>query len=179
MLSVPIFGGQGRAAAQGAPVPVGDFLVPRIIEVAVAAAGGDPALEMTIEVRRGVPTWTRISLQGDDLRRKDLENLFLADWLPQIVAALSFNADGSKPQKEGRGVAVRNVDIARTGRRRRRDPRTLARVAEIYIEHFDTGKPTQAVERAFRVSRRTAIRYVQDAREAGLLPEWGQKGSKK
>lgn len=167
--SVRLFRGAGRASAAGEPVPVGDRLVPRIIEVEVAADGTDPALRMRIEVRQGVPVYTQVALVGDDIRQKDLMNLFLNDWLSQIVAALAFNADGTKPFEEGRGDAIRTIEVARK-KRNRRDPKLLNRVAEIYREHFDTGKPTQAVERAFGVSKRTAIRYVQDARAAGLLP---------
>ena len=168
--SVPLFRGAGRAEAGGGPVEVGDRLVPRVIDVEVAGSGPDPALRMRIEVRRGVPVYTHIALEGDDIRQQDLRNLFLDDWLSQIVAALTFNADGTKLTKAGRGDAIRTTEAARR-KRNRRDPNLLARVAEIYREHFDTGKPTQAVERAFDVSRRTAIRYVQEARAANLLPE--------
>jgi transposase-like protein len=43
-------------------------------------------------------------------------------------------------------------------------------VADIYRQHIDD-RPTEAVSRAFGKSHRTAARWVQQAREAGLLPD--------
>ncbi|MDT5022878.1 MAG: hypothetical protein QOC88_3590 [Mycobacterium sp.] len=63
-----------------------------------------------------------------------------------------------------------NVRQARVGR-----PRipyeTLVKVAEVYRENID-GRPTEAVQAAFGLSRRTAARYVQSCRseEHKLLP---------
>lgn len=46
----------------------------------------------------------------------------------------------------------------------------LQEVDETYHEHIDD-RPTEAVSHAFGISHRTAARYVQQARESGLLPD--------
>lgn len=131
---------------------------------------------MTIEVREGIPVYTEVCLRarpdGPEVRSKDLEYVYLNDWLEQIVAACSWTNPGpagviatkNKPSVD----AVANVRRVRTGRRR--VPKGRAEeVAKIYRQHVD-GRPTEAIQNAFGVSHRTAARYVQDARKAGLLP---------
>jgi hypothetical protein len=48
--------------------------------------------------------------------------------------------------------------------------RAVSGSAKIYRQHIDD-RPTEAVSRAFGKSHRTAARWVQQAREAGLLPD--------
>jgi DNA-binding transcriptional regulator LsrR (DeoR family) len=66
-------------------------------------------------------------------------------------------------------MALANVRRARSGRPCISRER-LQKVAEIYREHIDD-RPTEAVSRTFGISHRTAARYVQQARESGLLPD--------
>jgi hypothetical protein len=66
-------------------------------------------------------------------------------------------------------AALTNVRGVRSGRPRLSQER-LQGVAKIYRQHIDD-RPTQAVSRAFGKSHRTAARWVQQAREAGLLPD--------
>jgi hypothetical protein len=106
-------------------------------------------LEMKIEVRQGIPVYTELTLRarpdGPEIRDKDLESLYLGEWLEEIVAGCSWTL----PTESGR---------------------TLILVAEVYREHVSE-RPTEAVSRVFGVSHRTAARYVQQARESGHLPE--------
>lgn len=161
-------------------VQVGDRLVPPRIIVRFPGAANRPALKMIIEVRQGIPVYTEVALHarpdGPDVRRKDLD-LPLDEWLERIVAACSFRAAGV--DESGRWTAlVRPVDdpAALTNVRRVRSGRPhislerLQKVAEIYRQHVDD-RPTKAVEVAFGCSHRTAARYVQQARESGLLPD--------
>lgn len=160
---------------------VGDRWVPRRIFVHSPMAD-QPDLTMTIEVRQGIPVYAEVAVRarpdGPDIRRKDLDDLPLDDWLEQIVAACSLIAteldESGRPKslrKKGsdRRAAMANARRVRSGRPRISSER-LQKVAEIYREHI-ADRPTIAVTRAFGVSHRTAARYVQQARESGLLPD--------
>jgi hypothetical protein len=161
-------------------VSVGDRWVPRRITVQ-SALPDQPDLTMTIEVRQGIPVYTLLTVQarpdGPDIRRKDLD-LPLDDWLERIVTVCSLIApelDASGHPKSlvkkpsDRSAAMTNVRRARSGRPRISSER-LQTVAQTYREHI-ADRPTDAVSRAFGVSHRTAARYVQQARVAGLLPD--------
>ena len=133
---------------------------------------------MTIEVRQGIPVYTEVTLQarpdGPEVRRRDLD-LPLDRWLELIVAACSLvgavDASGRTTlvQPIEDRAALMNVRRARSGRPRIPQER-LEKVADVYREHIED-RPTEAVSGAFGVSHRTAARYVQQAREGGLLPD--------
>ncbi|GAB1811127.1 DUF6214 family protein [Mycobacterium sp. MUNTM1] len=168
-----------EADSAGDWVEVGDRWIPRRI-VVHSPMPNQPHLTMTIEVRQGIPVYTVVTLQarpdGPDVRKKDLD-LPLDYWLEQIVAACSVVAveldESGRPKRvrkkaSDRRVAMANVRRARSGRPRM-SPEHLQKVAEIYREHIND-RPTEAVRLAFGKEHRTAARYVQQAREAGLLP---------
>ncbi len=134
---------------------------------------------MKIEVRQGIPVCTEVTLtarpDGPEVRDKDLEYLRLSDWLEQIVALASMKYSGSFPggvtgwaKPVDDYTALRDIRRHRSGRPRMSRER-LQKIADVYREHFDS-RPTDAVRRAFGVSDRTAARYVDHARKAGLLP---------
>lgn len=180
--SVPLFGGKGKAWSDDdryPPLRVGDRMVPAAIFVKVDADSSNPELTMKIEVRQGIPVYTEIALKaadaGAEIRNKDLKNIYLDDWLSQIVAAFSEPLEAATDATD-RHDAIKNIERVRQGRSRKSDEH-LPRVAEVYRENFD-GRPTDAVRRAFGVSPRTAARYVDAARQAGLLPPT-QRGIKK
>lgn len=171
--SKPLFGGRGVAWSDDKKfklVPVGDRLVPEAIFIKVDSDNANPELKMKIEVRQGIPIFTEVTLKsnpgGPDIRDRDLKNIYLDNWLREIVAEFSESPDG-----EGDGDrrhAIKNVEQVRKGRSRM-SPEYLERVAKVYRDNV-TGKPTDAVRRAFGLTPRTAARYVSRAREAGLLP---------
>jgi Family of unknown function (DUF6214) len=161
-------------------VQVGDRWVPPRIIVHSAGSANEPDLRMMIEVRQGIPVYTEVTLHarpdGPEVRRRDLD-IPLDGWLEQIVAACSLIARGidasgnwtTLVQPIEDRAALTNVRRARSGRPRIPQER-LQEVADVYREHIEE-RPTEAVSRAFGVSHRTAARYVQQAREAGLLPD--------
>lgn len=174
---VSLFGGVGRADFDDRPsnlVEVGDRSVPSRIVATFPGNLEGPDLSLTIEVRQGIPVYTELVLRSQpgspDVRNKYLANIHLDDWLEAIVAACSRRRVGPNTWvgEADNHAAVVNVRQARAGRPRLA-PEHLVRVAEIYREHV-AGRPTEAVKRAFGVSDRTAARYVQAARKAGILP---------
>jgi hypothetical protein len=175
--SVSLFGGFGQAFYDLDPdklVEVGDRWVPAEIVVKLPGNANEPDIGLRIEVRQGVPVYTEVVLHarsdGPDVRSRDVADIALDDWLDAIVAACSYSRLGAADSwvKGDRRDALANVRKVRSGRPRISRER-LVRVAEIYREHFDA-RPTDAVRRAFGVSDRTAARYVENARKAGLLP---------
>jgi hypothetical protein len=173
--------GYGRAIYEpGDRVQVGERRIPRAIFVQIRGGKNEPKLAMKIEVRDGIPQWVEVCLQarpdGPEVRDKHLAAIRLGDWLEQIVAMCSLKYSGtglggttwSKPIDDGNAVA--DIRRAVSGRPRTVTPERLRKVTEVYRQHFEN-RPTQAVARAFGVSHRTAARYVQQARSAGLLPE--------
>jgi len=172
-------------------VPVGDRLVPERIDVAFPSTADLPSLAMVIEVRDGVPRCTSLHIDatGDsrEVRSLDLSAVRIEDWIEELTALASWKAEPTPGYMPGQGMptvsrtyggpagaaheragrdAIRN---ARRAARRTVTPQLLASVAEVYRKNIDS-KPTDAVQASFAVSYRTAGRYVQLARGAGLLP---------
>ncbi|MCI4674788.1 hypothetical protein [Candidatus Mycolicibacterium alkanivorans] len=171
--------GQGRATYSADSAMVGDRVVPSEIFVEIAGSASQPDLSMKIEVRQGIPVCTEVCLRsrpdGPEVREKDLAQVRVGWLVEQIVARASVKPIGrvggygfgwSKPVNDR--TAVSDIRRYRSGRTRMSRERLL-KVVEVYREHIDA-RPTEAVERAFDVSHRTAARYVQQARDAGLLP---------
>jgi hypothetical protein len=134
---------------------IGDRMVPRRIDAEFPATEGMPSLRLVIEVRRGVPECTSLTIEATADGRKGY---------PQVTRVRGGRV-GAAHDRAGRS-AVRN---ARRSVRRSVTPRLLTQVATLYRDHIDD-KPTEAVQDAFGVSYRTAGRYVQLARESELLP---------
>jgi len=180
--------GYGRATYEpGDRVQVGERRIPREILVQIRGGANDPDVELKIEVREGIPQWVEVWLKarpdGPEVRDKHLAAIRLGDLLEQIVAMCSLKYSGtgpgwtawSKPVDDRNAVA--DIRHALAGRPRTVTPERLQKVAEVYRQHFNQ-RPTEAVARSFGVSHRTAARYVQQARSAGLLPET-EPGKKK
>lgn len=162
---------------------VGDRYLP--VRIEVSFPGGtdspQPALEFTIEIVREIPTVTRLELRtrdgGRGVRPDDLDAIRrrLNDWTEQIVAASMLQVVSNEG---GRLVVVDRSDsgranIKRAGAmqaagRRKITQQHLERVAEVHREHQDDS-PVEAVALAFGTSYRSAARWVQKAREGGLL----------
>jgi Family of unknown function (DUF6214) len=177
--SIPLAQGHGRATWNNADkVEIGDRrLVPREIVVQINGGKNEPDFGMRIGVREGIPQVTEVVLkarpEGPEVRDRDLRAIRLTEWLERVVAACSVvdsTGDGtvwSKPVDDH--TARADIRRAMPGRPRTITPELLQKVAETYRNHL-SDKPTEAVKRSFGVEHRTAARYVQRAREAGLLP---------
>ena len=162
--------------------PVGDRLVPAQIEAWFPGGeSGQPSLHMLIEVVGGVPRCTELSLKkkdgGREIRPKDLRTIELETWIEAFVARVSSviedNEDGRisasygpMDERELR-KGMKQIAVARRGSRRPMTAERRKRVAEIYNAQETGG--IEAVELAFNVSRSTAVRYINAAREAGLI----------
>ncbi len=161
---------------------VGDRLVPSPIEVDFPGGiDGHPALYMLIEVIDGVPRCTELTIKrtgdGREVRTKDLRAVELDSFVERFVSLVSggpikviseYEISADVPLGEDavrRGMkTIRDV---RKGSRRPLSEERKRRVADVYNAH-DTGG-IEAVERAFDVSRSTAIRYIRAARDVGLI----------
>jgi hypothetical protein len=163
-------------------VRVGDRVIPRRIDVTIPKTGDLPSFSMRMEVRRGVPVCTEVTVRakddGREVRTTDLRAVQIEDWLEDVVAAASLHviseSEGSvtaehRGDADARRAAIKTIREARAASRRKITDELLERVAEVYRENVHD-HPTQAVERAFGVSYRTASRYVQMARPKYLPP---------
>jgi len=172
-------------------VPLGDRLVPERIDVTFPSTADLPSLAMVIEVRDGVPQCTSLHIDATEgsreVRSLDLSAVRIEDWIEELTALASWKIEPTQGYVPGEGyptvsrtyggpagaaheragrTAVRN---ARRAARRTVTPQLLEAVAKVYRANIDN-KPTDAVQVSFAVSYRTAGRYVQLARGAGLLP---------
>ncbi len=156
-----------------------------------------PILRMTIEVRQGIPSFTRVevaaSAGGVDITGAHLgqvrDNL---DWWLDIIVRHSAQTIAARvrPGVDGRetvtapnwadsDAASKAVREARRGRPRKATDARHERVAMIYKAHI-SGKPREAIQDAFRlddgtnISPRTAARYIEEARKAGYLSATSQ-----
>jgi hypothetical protein len=169
---VPIEGGYLIPNWDGA-VRVGEkVIVASPIEAHFPASGHHPSLYMRIEMVDGVPLCTEITLKmaegGEPLRQKHLRamkvELFVEYAALRCSATVVF-------QRESGGMA-----IARPSPEAKRAVRTFKRsmtsalkqqVAQVYGEAEVGG--IDAVMDAFGVSRTSAVRYINAARDAGLI----------
>lgn len=177
VLAIP----EGELRAPVEPgVRVGDRLVPRLIEVDFPGGDGQPSFFGLIEVIDGVPRWTELTLKriqdGREIRERDLRAVNLDEWLDAFVSSLSGEIrereDGVEEAVYRTGEAsirqgMKAIQNARKGSRRPMTLARLSRVAEAYLGQETGG--IEAVEIAFTVSRSTAIRYINAARDAGLI----------
>lgn len=163
-------------------VLVGDHWACRIIEVTFPGAEGSPGLSMTIDSSDGVPRCTRLEITaregGREVRTSDVRAVEIPTWIDAIVPLFMGEVDPTEdggtaltlvsPDEEAaRRRAMSEVRTVQRAGRRLIDEKFLRRVAEVYTS--DPVRPAQAVKHAFGVSPRTAARYVQQARSAGLL----------
>lgn len=179
-MTTPVSWGSVRSAF-GRHEVVGDRLVPEQVEVLLPGADGQPGLEMFIEVIDGVPRCTELLLKRSeggreirpsDLRRIDLETFiesFVGMVSPEIVE-VDDKGGGKAVIRPGEEFVREGARVVRQSRKGSRRPMTddrKQRVADVYNAHESGG--IEAVELAFSVSRSTAIRYINAARDAGLI----------
>ena len=187
--------------AFGVPlVAVRDVFVPERIDAwgyFPGKAREQPVLRMTIEVRQGIPSFTRFEVTAASdgveitgahlgLVRDNLEwwrDMIVRNAAQRSAARVQPGTDGwdtlTAPDWADSDAASGAVREVRRGRPRKATDARHERVAMIYKAHL-TGRPLEAIRDAFRdsdgnnISRRTAARYVSDARKAGYLPATSQ-----
>jgi len=177
--TIPLTDG-GTLAAIGDPEvrPVGDHGVPAKMRYSHPGGANQPALDIGIEVRDGVPVCTEIRLVASDLGQVRVKDLtLLAGILEKRITELASLSVWDRTERGWGKASVidelhrtaheRSVRNARQANRRRVTPDLLARVAEVYVAA--SGNRLEVIQKAFEVSERTAARYVTRAREAGLL----------
>lgn len=168
----------GRIEYRGRIIPVGERGgLPQYIRYEHPGSAAQPAVELGLEVVDGVPWCVHSALSGQPggsrVKATDLRGAAdtLEDLIETVLAATAFeeNKGGWKRQWPGTGrLVMPEIRRARKRTNHTVTPDLLTRVADVY--RTTDSAPTDAVAKAFGVSRRTAGRYVQLARDAELLP---------
>lgn len=166
-------------------VQVADVHMPEQVDVVFYGGKDQPRLQLTVEVRSGVPAFTKVELiakpDGRPVIPRDLQLAkdSLNMWLDVIMAGVSQRpasdeqAGTSVPDWADSATARKSVTRARRkAGRSKTTPEFLARVAEVYRANV-AGEPVRAVATAFQKSHRQAARYVELCRtdEYQLLPK--------
>jgi len=163
----------------GDTVRVGDYLVPTLVYVLFPGADGQPELTMTIDSSTGLSRCSDLRLRAKDssseVRGKDLRAVEIESWIEMIMPLTVAHITSSGPGGTEAAFSAPDSDSEhfRSARNSLRDSRRAGRtrggealaskVADVYLAHPDA--PREAVERAFGVSRRTAFRYIAQARD--------------
>ena len=163
-------------------VRIVDVWLPQQVDAVLYGGDRTPRVELTIEVRNGVPGYTRVEIStpahtGRHLISRDMTVVRdqLTYWLDLIVEAVAQPTDAepiAAPSWADRTVTRDSVSAARRPQRRQITPELLADVAALYRANI-TGSPIDAIKRALGCSTRTAARYVEMCRsdEYQLLPK--------
>lgn len=170
------------------PVRVADVHVPAQIEATFYGGPHAPRVDLTIEVRNGVPDFTRVEVASEAgqpvvlTKHLQLAAGRLTFWRDLILDAAAQDRDDAPPSKPSwadKQTTRASVAGARRPRRRSLTAEHLAEVAELYRAHVD-GEPVKAIEKYYGVPERTAARWVQMCRsdEYQLLPKT-QRGQRK
>lgn len=162
-------------------VRVVDVWLPQRVDAVLYGGVRSARVELTIEVRNGVPGYTRVQLSTPETVEQQIipKDMTLARdqlnyWLDMIVEAVAQPTEAetiAAPAWADRTVTRSSVASARRPQRRKITPALLADVADLYRANI-TGNPIEAIRRAFSCSTRTAARYVELCRsdEYQLLP---------
>ncbi len=168
----------------GAPVRVGDFLLPRRAAYEVAGDNGSPDLQVRFEVRDGRPECVEIRMtakeNGRGLRTSDVQVLTLDAMKIGVFAEVALlsvydpetNVTTSSHITDEREFwrALNEVDAVVKAPQRGTTKAELEQVAKVYAENLQ-GSPVKAVQAVLGYkSELTAARRVQQARDEGLLP---------
>jgi hypothetical protein len=137
-----------------------------------------PACKIVFEVHHAVPVCASIQLcsseTGSHVRAKHLAAIKLDNLRDDVYAAMGVflpNPEGGFVHKIGPGAFREDRKrVEHATKRRRITPEFLSRVAEIH-NNASAGGRLEAVRTAFTPtpSERTALRYVAEARKAGLI----------
>ena len=181
-------------------VRIGEIFLPAHVDLLMPHRAGDPQVSLIMEVRQGIPCFTRISIEstgraliGQDFRIiRDLLPYWL-DEIPEQIAHARERDFERMPEWADPATAKASLKAAKQNRRSRRSdqssnkrvrhqmtPEFLANVARIYRANVND-RPTEAVRLAYKVPYRTAARWVELCRsdEHRLLPPPPGKGKRK
>jgi hypothetical protein len=163
----------------GAPVRLGDYVVPRALTWTVRGSLGDPDLRVEFEVRNGRPECTEVhviakpdgrAVQDCDLAALDLEAAAVGIFTDNAFRMVSESEAVMPGERSERDLWKARGQVTKAAKQPRGVSRAeLEQVAELYLEHAD-GTPLKMLEAVLGYSTRTAARRAQQAREAGLLP---------
>jgi hypothetical protein len=160
-------------------VPLGDGdLAPRQLTYSHPGDAKSPPCEIVFEVRGGAPVCTSLHLWSDDerqVRAKDLSAIKLDNLRDDVYAMRRYargpdgaiehliNWPGSPAYRRDR----KRVEQAGS-RRQVITAQLLSRVAQVHQGAPEGGR-LAAVESAFNVQERQALRYIAAAKKAGLI----------
>jgi hypothetical protein len=171
----------GRLVYSPNVVEVGDRGLPEYVAYQHPGSRTKPAMEVAIAVRDGIPAVTEVHVLADpdegvhirptDIRVGAVElGSVLDSWLAELTYRRGptgrwYRYDRLSPDE--RKSAQHTIRQARGKLRRRMTPDLLKQVAELY----ETAPPPkhEAIRLAFGVNPRTAQKYIERARAAGLL----------
>jgi hypothetical protein len=159
---------------------VGDRWLPSPVTYQSAGADGQPGYEFRFEIWEAVPVCTEVKLTAKPdervhIRSKDVKAVArrLEDDLHRWLAFLAYERNPNGPGLVRRSGQARSADAlkvvesARGTVRRKMTPEFLQSVADTY--QAASGPGVEAVAAVFEVQTRQAWRYIEKAREAGLL----------
>jgi hypothetical protein len=168
---------------EGPTVRFGDYRVPGAVAWVLEPIGRSPRVRAEFEMRDGIPVCLSVTIEatpdGRPVTTADLATLPGLDRKGlDAFQALGIRVFDDEDWGAGRNLhrydAIHNPDPrqVRAALRSRSDDE-LERVAEVYRENVDAA-PLEAVQAALGVSRRTASRRVDAARDRGFLPKTSQ-----
>ena len=159
--------------------PIGAVWIPERIAVSMPGAPGEPGLTFTVTTdATGASVVEELAVRAKPGGKLIGERLraaagLLPQWAEDIpaVAALAEPADiNAEPVMADSKVAQAALKAARS--QNKRTPVDLAAVATVY--NAAGRNHTKAIQEALGVSKSTAVRYRNAAREAGLIEEAAQ-----
>jgi hypothetical protein len=159
-------------------VPMGDAFAHRQLTYTHDGDATRPACEIVFEVRDRVPICSTLRLGSPEsetvVRAKDLNAIRLDDLRDDVYAAKGVfmpDPDGGYVRKIGPTSFQRDRKrVEAVTRRRKVTPEFLRQVAEVY-KNAPVGGRLRAIETAFFVSERQAIRYKRQAEEMELIDD--------
>jgi hypothetical protein len=178
-MSIQLPGGGRIDVTDHAVVPMGDVHAYRQLTYSHDGSAGKPACEIVFEVRAGVPMCTRLAFTVPPdsrigLRAKDLKAIKLDDLRDDVygyAGVFEPNPSGGLIHKVGRGSFHQDrKHVERATQRRKITSQFLEQVAEIHND-APAGGRLEAVQAAFKVRERQALRYIAQARQKGLINE--------
>jgi hypothetical protein len=156
-------------------VPMSDAFAHRRLTYTRDGSTGRPALHIVFEVRDGVPVCVDFHLSSGSeghVRAKDLDAVNLDGLRDDVYGAAGVfvaNPDGGYVRKVGLTSFQRDRNrVRRATGRRTVTPEFLRQVADVHNSTAHGGR-IEAIRDAFSVSERTALRYVAQAKQEGLI----------
>lgn len=160
-----------------AVVPMGDVRAYRQLTYTDDGGRGRPACRIVFEVHDEVPVCVSFSLSCIDqmpVRAKDLRAFKLDELRDDVYAYVGVftpNPAGGWVLRVGRGSYRQDrKHVEQAARRRKMTPELLAKVAKVHTAAPE-GARLDAVQAAFQVQERQALRYISAAKEKGLINE--------